>query len=76
MIEKVDPKTNAKVKVSNFTPADYEREIVYRTGDELRKWSKGRVVSLPPVDRWLELRLIIARICENAGEGVLGHEFT
>jgi hypothetical protein len=34
--EKVDPKTNAKTKVTNFTPADYEVEITYRTGDQLR----------------------------------------
>jgi len=43
MIEKVDPKTNTKSKVTNFTPADYEAEIVYRTGDELRK-----LVDAPP----------------------------
>lgn len=37
LIEKVDPKTNAKMKVTNFTPADYEKEIVYKSGDDLRK---------------------------------------
>ena len=37
LIEKVDPKTNVKTKETNFTPADYEKEIVFRTGDELRK---------------------------------------
>lgn len=37
MVEKLDPKTNQKVKVTNFTPADYEKEIQYRTGEELGK---------------------------------------
>ena len=36
VIEKIDPKTNTKTKVTNFTPADYEKEIVYKTGDQLR----------------------------------------
>lgn len=36
MVEKIDPKTNVKTSVSNFTPADYESEIIYRTGQELR----------------------------------------
>jgi len=44
MIERVDPKTNQKVKVTNFTPADYEKEIAYRTGDELRELTKGSPV--------------------------------
>jgi hypothetical protein len=39
--EKIDPKSNAKTKVTNFTPADYEAEIVYRTGDVLRALLKG-----------------------------------
>lgn len=42
MMEKVDPKTNQKTKVTNFTPLDYEKEIVYRTGDELRKLGLGK----------------------------------
>ena len=37
MIERVDPKTNAKIKMTNFTPADYEKEIQFRTEEELRK---------------------------------------
>jgi hypothetical protein len=37
LIDKVDPKTNAKTKVTNFTPADYDAEIVIRSGEELRK---------------------------------------
>jgi hypothetical protein len=41
MIEKIDPKTNQKTKVTNFTPANYDTEIIYRTGDELRKYLKG-----------------------------------
>jgi hypothetical protein len=41
MIEKTDPKTNAKSKVSIFAPADYESEIVYRSADELRKMGFG-----------------------------------
>jgi len=36
-IERTDPKTNQKSKVSNFTPLEYEKEISYRTADELRK---------------------------------------
>jgi hypothetical protein len=35
MTEKIDPKTNVKSKVTNFTPANYEHEITYRTGEEL-----------------------------------------
>ena len=37
MVERVDPKTNLKIKMTNFTPADYEKEIQFRTGAELRK---------------------------------------
>ena len=37
MVERIDPKTNQKVKVTNFTPADYEKEIQYRTGEQLRQ---------------------------------------
>lgn len=36
-IERTDPKTNQKMKVTNFTPADYEKEIHYRSGEELQK---------------------------------------
>lgn len=36
-IEKLDPKTNQKAKVTNFTPADYEKEITFRSGEELKK---------------------------------------
>ena len=36
-VERVDPKTNKKVTVTNFTPADYDREIAYKSGEELRK---------------------------------------
>jgi hypothetical protein len=41
MIERVDPKTNAKTKVTNFTPADYAKEIVYRTGEQLAAMGFG-----------------------------------
>lgn len=42
MVEKVDPKTNVKVKVTNFEPADYEgKEITYRTGAELAALGLG-----------------------------------
>lgn len=37
VIEKVDPKTNQKVKVTNFTPADYDKEITFKSGEDLRK---------------------------------------
>ena len=37
MVERIDPKTNQKAKVTNFTPADYEKEIQYRTGEQLAK---------------------------------------
>ena len=43
MVERVDPKTNLKMKLTNFTPADYEKEIVYRTGEELRKLGLGKL---------------------------------
>lgn len=36
-IEKVDPATNKKVTVTNFTPANYEKEIEYHTGEQLQK---------------------------------------
>lgn len=36
-VERIDPKTNAKKLTTNFVPADYEKEIQYRTGEELRK---------------------------------------
>ena len=42
-VEKTDPKTNQKVKVTNFEVADYEKEITYRTGDELRKLGLGQI---------------------------------
>jgi len=32
-----DPKTNAESTVCLFVPADYDKEIIFRTGDELRK---------------------------------------
>jgi len=35
MKETTDPKTNQKTKGTYFIPADYENEIVYRTGAEL-----------------------------------------
>jgi hypothetical protein len=35
MQEVVDPKTNAKSMVSIFVPADYEKEIIFRTGEQL-----------------------------------------
>ena len=41
MIDKVDPVTNIKTKVSNFTPADYEKEIQFGTGEELQKLLVG-----------------------------------
>lgn len=47
MVEKVDPKSNVKTKVTNFTPADYDAEIVYRTGDELRKLLEGGSTAQP-----------------------------
>lgn len=36
-VEVKDPKTNTMSKVCNFAPANYEEEIIFRTGDELRK---------------------------------------
>lgn len=49
MVEVVDPKTNAKTKKTLFEPADYEFEITYRTGDELRKMGKGAPNTGPTV---------------------------
>ena len=40
-IEVVDPKTNVKTIVTNFTPANYEFEITNRTADDLRKLGFG-----------------------------------
>jgi hypothetical protein len=40
--ELVDPKTNAKTKSTIFVPADYEKEVIYRTGDELRLLGLGK----------------------------------
>ena len=37
-----DPKTNTKTKQTYFIPYDYEKEITYRTGDELRKLGFGK----------------------------------
>jgi len=42
MIDKVDPTKNTKMKVTNFVPADYEKEIIYRTGEELLKLGFGK----------------------------------
>ena len=40
--EVVDPKTNVKTKQSYFTPADYEHEITYRTGLQLKELGLGK----------------------------------
>jgi hypothetical protein len=48
MIELIDPKTNTKSKVTNFTPADYEKEITYRTGAELAKLVASGGTTSPP----------------------------
>jgi hypothetical protein len=42
MVEKTDPKTNKVTTVTNFLAADYENELIYRTGDELRKLGLGK----------------------------------
>jgi len=47
MIEKADPKTNVKTKVTNFTPADYEKEIVFKSGDDLRKEMNKEDANVP-----------------------------
>ena len=41
VVERIDPKTNAKIKVTNFTPADYEKEIEYKTRVQLLELTKG-----------------------------------
>lgn len=41
VIEKTDPKQNTKTKVTNFEPADYEKEFTFRTGAELAKLGLG-----------------------------------
>lgn len=49
--ETKDPKTNVVTKVDCFQVANYEEEITYRTGDELRKlgyWTNGPVANLNP----------------------------
>jgi hypothetical protein len=45
--EYVDPKTNAKTTVSNFVPVDFEQEIVYKTGNELRALGLGKPATTP-----------------------------
>jgi len=42
MVEKTDPTTNTKKKVTNFTVADYEKEISYRSSMELRALGLGK----------------------------------
>lgn len=42
MDEIVDPKTNKKVTTTRFVAADYENEIVFRSGAELRKLGYGK----------------------------------
>lgn len=42
VFERTDPKTNEKHVVSNFVPADYSQEIIYRTGEELCKLGLGK----------------------------------
>ena len=37
-----DPKTNKTEKRTIFVPADYEKELIFRTGDELRKMGLGK----------------------------------
>lgn len=37
MVERTDPKTNQKVKITNFTPVDYDKEIQYRTPEQLKE---------------------------------------
>jgi hypothetical protein len=41
--EVVDPKTNQKSTQTYFIPANFEEEIVYRTGDELRALGLGKL---------------------------------
>lgn len=45
--EVLDPKTNQKTKTSIFVPANYEKEIVFRTGEQLAAMGLGNVVSTP-----------------------------
>lgn len=47
MVEKIDPKTNIKTKVTNFTPADYDKEITYRTSVQLREILKDAKGTTP-----------------------------
>ena len=45
--EVTDPKTNQKTIQSFFVPANYEHEIVFRTGDQLRQMGLGKPSSAP-----------------------------
>jgi hypothetical protein len=54
MAERTDPKTNAKTKETYFLPANYETEIVYRTGDELRKMGLGKPVMATGTQQYQE----------------------
>lgn len=45
--EIVDPKTNQKVVKSYFVPAEYEKEIIFRTGEQLRQLGLGKPSAMP-----------------------------
>jgi hypothetical protein len=45
MKEFTDPKTNVKTMKTYFTPADWEKELTYKTGDELRIMGFGKQTS-------------------------------
>jgi len=45
-IEKTDPATNQKTKQTNFTPANYDKEIHYKTAEQLQQ-----EVNKKPVDQ-------------------------
>ena len=50
MVEKVDPATNTKTMVTNFEPADYEKEVGGKSGMELRKLGLGVPGQGPPTE--------------------------
>lgn len=49
-IEKIDPKTNVKTKVTYFTPADYDKEVTQRTGEQLQDVLKAKKAKVSDAD--------------------------
>ena len=51
VVEKLDPKTNQKTKQTNFTPVDYDKEIQYKTGEQLQQEINKKPGEAVPFDK-------------------------